>query len=134
MVTLCNHCLKELKNKRLPKLAIANGLAFGNVPAELADLTWVEEKLIALYRVSVTVLAFKNEEVPGARKSTRQPKFRGQTFCVPQDTMTVNKLLPIHPNQLKEDLQVCVMSTALPEALFCASLVDLYWIKPAHPS
>ena len=119
-MTLCNHCLKELKSKRVPKLALANGLAFGNVPPELAALTWVEERLIALYRVSVMVLAFKNDEVPGARKSTLQPKFKGQTFCVSQDTMTVNKLLPIHPNQLKDDLQVRDILIALPHVFPCS--------------
>lgn len=62
---ICKQCRTSLKkNKRLPRLAMANGLWLGQVPLELADLTFVEKLLVARYRHNVCVVTVNC----GARK------------------------------------------------------------------
>ena len=44
---MCFECLKSLERSVMPKLALANNLWIGDVPAELMDLTIPEQLLIA---------------------------------------------------------------------------------------
>ena len=110
-INFCSSCLAALRNRRLPALAVANGLQFGRLPSELQGLTWAEQRLIAIYRVTVDLIDFRNENIPGDMKIQtggydHQPRFKGNCCCVPQDTIAVNKYLPPGPEQLVEDFQV----------------------------
>jgi hypothetical protein len=40
-------CMESLDKKKMPTLALANGLWIGDIPAELQDLTYAEQLLIA---------------------------------------------------------------------------------------
>ena len=74
------------------------------MPQELADLTWAEQPLISLYRVTIHVLYFRNEDLPGQRDSQQAPKkTKTHSFCVPQDTIGTNQLLPPPPTALPEN-------------------------------
>ena len=44
---VCSICTSSLQNKRVPHLALANGLWLGKVPPVLADLSWMEQRLIS---------------------------------------------------------------------------------------
>ncbi|KAF8185392.1 hypothetical protein BJ912DRAFT_828050, partial [Pholiota molesta] len=47
IAVICNECRVQLKNNRLPKFALANGMWIGEVPPELSNLTLPERMLIA---------------------------------------------------------------------------------------
>jgi len=44
---VCHTCIASLEKKKLPTLALANGLWVGEIPDELQDLTYTEQLLIA---------------------------------------------------------------------------------------
>jgi len=47
---VCPICVESLEKKKMPTLALANGLWVGNIPDELHDLTYAEQLLIARVR------------------------------------------------------------------------------------
>ena len=47
---VCHTCITSLEKKKLPTLALANGLWVGEIPDELQDLTYAEQLLIARVR------------------------------------------------------------------------------------
>jgi hypothetical protein len=47
---VCPICIDSLENKKMPTLALANGLWVGQIPDELNDLTYAEQLLIARVR------------------------------------------------------------------------------------
>ena len=47
---VCPTCVKFLEKKKMPTLALANGLWIGEIPDELQDLTYAEQLLIARVR------------------------------------------------------------------------------------
>ncbi|KZV61310.1 hypothetical protein PENSPDRAFT_592981, partial [Peniophora sp. CONT] len=53
---VCPTCLKDLKGKKVPKLALANGNWIGNVPDELKGLTILEQMLVSRLRHNACVL------------------------------------------------------------------------------
>jgi hypothetical protein len=58
-LVLCTDCYHTLDWKRLPKYAIANSLAFGEVPDVLQGLSPVEESMIALCRSKCIMVQLK---------------------------------------------------------------------------
>ena len=53
---LCGQCWGSLKKERMPDLSLANHLFLGIVPAELQDLTVVEEAMIARCRAKSWII------------------------------------------------------------------------------
>jgi len=53
---ICDSCHSSLIGNQMPKYALANGLYRGNLPAEFADLTWVEEMVCAIYRYTAHIV------------------------------------------------------------------------------
>ncbi len=49
---VCLDCAINVRRKKLPKKALANGLWIGDVPKELSDLTFAEQLLIARVRIT----------------------------------------------------------------------------------
>src|ERR1700677_203626 len=47
---VCPICVESLQKKKVPTLALANGLWIGKIPDELKDLTYAEQLLIARVR------------------------------------------------------------------------------------
>jgi hypothetical protein len=50
LTCICPKCYKSLLAEKMPTLAQANGLWLGSIPAELSDLTYAEQLLIARVR------------------------------------------------------------------------------------
>ena len=123
-VSMCKRCHYALQyRKRRPQVAIANNLWFGKIPDELKELTWAEERLICLHRVHLDVVHFLATDTPGKLDSQHmQPKMKQHFFCVPQDTITTNTLLPPHPNDLPNYFQVS-LQVLLVVSLFAAGVV-----------
>ncbi|KDQ54205.1 hypothetical protein JAAARDRAFT_110544, partial [Jaapia argillacea MUCL 33604] len=44
---VCKDCEEELKQDKIPKLSLANGMWLGDVPEVLKNLTWAERLLIS---------------------------------------------------------------------------------------
>ena len=110
-INMCKRCYHSLKgSRRTPHLAVANNLDFGCIPPELQQLSWAEERLISLYRVSVHVLNLRSRESPSQRSDDsilhQQLKVKGHSFCVSQDIPSIHKALPLHPDELPEIIQV----------------------------
>ena len=106
---------------------MANGLEIGSVPSELAQLTWAEQRLIALYRVTIDLVYFYNDDRPGdmERKTFHSlPRllgkdsagnWKGRCFCVPQDSFSVNDVLPPDPEELTSTFRVIFLGAKPPE-------------------
>lgn len=109
-ITFCGTCLSSLQRHRIPELSLMNNMEVGRVPKCLQELTWAEQRLIAIYRIHIHMLHFRCSDVPGDRRTLRagqtQPHFKGAAICVPQDTLTVQSMLPPSPTELPEIFQV----------------------------
>jgi hypothetical protein len=88
VINVCSDCADELCNKSRPVFALANGLCQGRVPPELSDLTWAEARLIAIRRVSASMLHLAGREVVSKRKRTRHMKV-SFTHCYELSTVPV---------------------------------------------
>jgi hypothetical protein len=125
-INICLTCHNALANRRRPHLALANGLEIGEVPPVLSALTWAEQRLIALYRVTIDLVYFSNEDKPGDMERQtfhHQPrvftkdkagKVKGRCFCVPQDALAVNAVLPPDPDTLKNTVRVIFLGAKEP--------------------
>ena len=51
-MNICRHCDRRLRVHRMPAMGLANKLLVGRIPEQLKGLTWAEERVIALLRVS----------------------------------------------------------------------------------
>lgn len=45
--SICSACVKSFRNGKLPHLSLANGLWVGDVPKELRELSWSEQRMIS---------------------------------------------------------------------------------------
>ena len=110
LINICIECMKDLEKKRVPHLELKNGLEVGRVPPELEDLTWAEQRLIAIYRVHIDIMHFSGHDTPrkkdGLDSQQQQPKLKGSVYCVPQDVLLLNTLLPPSHKQLPAMFQV----------------------------
>ena len=43
----CKNCLLNIKDCRVPKIALCRGLTFPDIPPELSDLTVIEQRLVS---------------------------------------------------------------------------------------
>ena len=64
---VCDGCRKHLRNGRVPRNALANGLWLGPVPEELASLGFIEKLLIARVRINSCFIRVASS---GLRKMT----------------------------------------------------------------
>lgn len=119
-ISFCSPCFSTMERRRIPQLSLKNGLEFGRVPKVLRDLTWAEQRLIAIYNVHLHMVHFRNHHTPGEKLELdpkhHQPHFKGTAFCVPQDTVSVLSVLPPPPSTLPDIIQV------LCAALLCMTL------------
>jgi hypothetical protein len=65
--SICNGCRKHLRNGRVPRNALANGLWLGPVPEELASLGFIEKLLVARVRINSCFIRVASS---GLRKMT----------------------------------------------------------------
>src|SRR4051812_40637708 len=76
------------------------------------------QRLVALYRVTIDLVYFYNDDRPGDmdRKSFHSlPRllgkdnaghWKGRCFCVPQDSFSINDVLPPDPEELTSTFRV----------------------------
>lgn len=109
-LNVCSTCQSALERRTIPELSLKNNLEVGPVPECLSQLTWAEQRLIAIYRIHIHMVHFRNDDVPGQKDvlsiQHTQPHFRGAAICVPQDILAVQALLPPPPSELPKYFQV----------------------------
>jgi hypothetical protein len=59
---MCTACVSALESQKIPKFSLSNNLFRGRLPADLRDITWIEEKVCALHRVTADVARLQNAE------------------------------------------------------------------------
>lgn len=105
-VTLCKLCHSSIRSNKLPPLALANDMILGNIPHELADLTVVEEAMIAQCRAKCWVIQLKEEHselmVPNAQRGVR-----GHIIIYPQRPSAIATILP--PSLEEVSTPICVV-------------------------
>jgi hypothetical protein len=90
---LCNYCSRGLRERRLPKHALANRLYSGPVPNELKDLTMIEESMIARARSKSWIVKLQEQESDSV-SPTAQRGLRGHTIIYPQSPDQLTNVLP----------------------------------------
>jgi len=100
MVKICHDCYKDLKaRQRLPNIALANYRWLGHTPNELANLTWIEEALVARGHLVGKVVRLQN-------RYSSYAAAKGHLVLVPQDTCRLLDLLPLSPESLADTIRV----------------------------
>jgi len=103
-IQVCNQCHASLSSKprpKLPKFALKNRLYRGRLPDEFQDLTWIEEKVCAIYRASAYVTRLYHSDDP------RNPHvFHGNTCAHWQNVISTATVLPRTPADINDMLSI----------------------------
>ncbi|KAG1829920.1 hypothetical protein EV424DRAFT_1583715 [Suillus variegatus] len=98
---ICPQCKSSLAHEKIPSLALANGLFRGSLPDQFQDLTWVEEKICAIYSITAHVTRLFQSSDPS------QPKvFHGNTCAHDTNVMSTASVLPRTPADINGFLSV----------------------------
>jgi hypothetical protein len=110
---VCNTCEGSMLKNKLPLLAYANEMWARpeNLPEELSDLTFLEWKLLALSRPSVTVMRLVSHT--GDFRST-QRGYKASCVSYPQPVDKLPSVLPVRPADIADFLRVVFISVCKP--------------------
>ncbi len=92
-LSLCNDCRVFIRKGKTPPLSLANHLLLGDIPAELRDLTAVEESMIARCRAKACIVHLKADD-DGAILPNSQRGMRGHIVIYPQKPENLLNVLP----------------------------------------
>ncbi|KAG2108181.1 uncharacterized protein F5147DRAFT_577018, partial [Suillus discolor] len=98
---ICPDCRSSLFKRKIPWLALANDLYRGPLPEQFADLTWVKEKVCALYCIMAHVTHLFQSLDP-----TQPRVFHGNTCAHEMNTMLTATVLPRTPTDVNGFLSV----------------------------
>ncbi|KAG2352760.1 hypothetical protein BDR07DRAFT_1454853 [Suillus spraguei] len=98
---VCPQCKCSLTQEKIPSLALANGLFCGTLPDQFRDLTWVEEKICAIYSITAHIThLFQLSDLS-------QPKVFHRNTCVhDMNVMSTVSVLPCTPADINGFLSV----------------------------
>lgn len=124
---VCFHCDGYLKQRKTPQLAYANEMwsRSTNLPEELADLTFLEWKLLSLSRPSVTVLRLVSQ---CHDFQSTQRGYKASCVSYPQPATKVLDVLPVLPNDVPDFLRVVFIGAGKPLKSRTSSLLG---VRPA---
>ena len=89
---ICGDCSTDLAKHKIPRFALANGLYRGELPDIFTDLTWVEEKICAIYCTTAHITRLFQSSDPS------QPKvFHGNTCAHDMNIVSTASVLPRTP-------------------------------------
>ncbi|KAG1829117.1 hypothetical protein EV424DRAFT_461362 [Suillus variegatus] len=99
---LCSSCRTSLsKPDKVPRFALANNLYRGQLPLHLQDISWVEEKVCAIYCVTAHVTRLFQSSDPA------QPKvFHGNTCAHDTNVVSTASVLPRTPSDVNGLLSI----------------------------
>lgn len=101
-LTICQLCSGALtKANKVPRFALANRLFHGDLPKQFEDLTWVEEKICAIYCVTAHITRLFQSSDPS------QPQiFHGNTCAHDMNVVSTASVLPRTPADINGFLSV----------------------------
>lgn len=100
-LNVCNECSRFLMRDKIPPFSLANGLYRGQLPAEFADLTWVEEMACCVYRTTAHVVRLFNSSDP------KNPRvFHGNVSAHPMNIIDTAEVLPRTPHDLLKCISI----------------------------
>jgi len=129
-VSVCKNCGDKLRQGQLPSKSLAN-LDWGVVPPELACLSYMEEKMIALYNCNSTIVVLpggqtgrlggvayvQNDLVETVQRLPRLPKETDTVFAIPPnrpfDKKMYEKRFEVRPYMVKKALAWLVANNPL---------------------
>jgi hypothetical protein len=98
---ICSDCRSVMFKCKIPQLALANHLYHGSLPDQFADLTWVEEKVCAVYCITVHVTCLFQSSDP-----TQPRVFHSNTCAHEMNTMSTATVLHRTPSDVNGFLSV----------------------------
>ncbi|KAG2738320.1 hypothetical protein P692DRAFT_201731408, partial [Suillus brevipes Sb2] len=101
-LNVCAECFTALsKENRVPRFALANNLYRGELPKYFEDLTWVEEKICAIYSTTAHVTRLFQSSDP------LQPKvFHGNICAHDMNVVSTASVLPRTPADVNGFLSI----------------------------
>ncbi|KAG1733187.1 uncharacterized protein EDB91DRAFT_1226155 [Suillus paluster] len=118
---MCSPCHSALTHNKLPALALANRLYRGSLPSQFSDLTWIEEKVCAIYSITAHVTRLFQSSDP------TQPKvFHGNTCAHDMNIMSTASVLPRAPADINGFLSVVFIG---PEAFDPKRMGTLFRVR-----
>src|SRR3984957_4650754 len=114
LYSFCNHCYSSIKNNKLPALSLANRLYLGDIPDELADLTVVEQSVIARCRATCYIIKLK-EDGSQLELETSQRGFKGHVIVYPQDPSAIAQKLPPAMEEIVSPICVLFVGSKIPD-------------------
>lgn len=113
VLTLCKTCASSLRRKEVPPLALSNRMYLGPVPSELADLTVIEEAMIARCRAQCWVVQLK-EDNQDIVVPTSQRGMKGHIIIYPQNPSAIAESLPPTLEEVTSPLCVLFVGASRP--------------------
>ncbi|KAJ3967446.1 hypothetical protein EV361DRAFT_778987, partial [Lentinula raphanica] len=107
---VCNTCRASIRQGKIPKYALCNGLWIGDVPPELKDLTFYEKMLVSRVRHSKCFVRVRK----GAANATGHSKLVSNVISFENPTPKIYDVLPPPREELDEVLAIMFSGTAQP--------------------
>ncbi|KZS93688.1 hypothetical protein SISNIDRAFT_474240 [Sistotremastrum niveocremeum HHB9708] len=101
VLTICGDCDDSLHKKQVPKFSLRNNLYRGTLPVDLQDLTWIEEKVCAIYRTTAVVTKLHYVDSP-----ENPYVLRGNTCAFDTNFVSTATVLPRTPADVLGTLSV----------------------------
>jgi Helitron helicase-like domain at N-terminus/AAA domain len=98
----CAECSSSLTAGKLPRFSLKNNLFRGVLPPEFSDLSWIEEKVCALHRVTADVVRLHYLE----QDDTLPFRMVGNTCAHPANVPSIATVLPRMPADVNGHLTV----------------------------
>jgi hypothetical protein len=121
----CNECHKALLADKLPAVALANDLHFGDVPDALSGLTPLELALCSPHRMSMMLVVLKRVAGGG----TGQRMIKGNVCVYPQDLQgIIDHVLPLPLSDAADCIRIVFAGSERPNA---SQLRKFYRVRQA---
>ncbi|KAG2737788.1 hypothetical protein P692DRAFT_201731518, partial [Suillus brevipes Sb2] len=118
---MCPPCRTCLTHNKVPALALANCLYRGSLPDRFLDMTWIEEKVCAIYSITAHVTRLFQSSDPA------QPKvFHGNTCAHDMNIVSTASVLPRTPADINGFLSVIFIG---PEAFDLKRVGTLFRVR-----
>jgi hypothetical protein len=131
---ICHQCHRTLKRGHLPKTAVANDLFFGPIPLQLANLTIIEEVLIAQRHAKSWIVHLHDDSMTlghsigppsTSTNPTAQQALKGHVIVFPAKPEALTPFLPPTLEDVLTALCVVFVSHTTP--------TKQWLLKIAHP-
>jgi hypothetical protein len=113
-LTLCKTCKSSIKSGHVPPLSLANHMVLGDVPAELNDLTVVEEAMIAKCRAKCWIMQLKEEGSDSRSSPNAQRSIKGHVIIYPQRPSAISEILPPPLDEVSTPICVVFVGSSPP--------------------